>query len=79
MIITRPVKPTEKDLLIGLEGSLLLITSLDDEVIKKIDAPAGGWSHDALEAIDYDAIDPNGWNAYLTEVSSDNWIGSSEV
>ena len=38
-------------------------------------APKGGWTHDALECVDYFSVSPDGWDAYLGE----QWIGSSEI
>lgn len=78
-IITRPTLPSEKDLLPGSEFKALVITELNDVELKRIEAPANGWTHFSLESVSFDEYAPDGWDAYLGSVSSDNWIGSSEV
>lgn len=77
MIVTRKLNSSESDLLLNKENQVLIVLDLDKEEISRIDAPQGGWTHDKLEAIDYHALAPLGWDAYLG--SSDNWIGGSEV
>lgn len=76
MIVARP-KHNEPDLLTGNESNNLIIMNLNEEVVKTISPPDGGWSHDKLESVTYDTISPHGWDAYLGNKS--NWIGSSEV
>lgn len=76
MIVTRPVTPTEPDLLVGAEHKTLhFIGILDGDVLGKFDPPAEGWDHAALEraARVFEHRDP--WNAIL----GDRWVGSSEV
>ncbi len=76
MIVARPIK-NEPDLLTGNENSPLIITDLCDQIKNTLEAPEDGWTHDKLEAINYDNISPCGWEAYLG--NKGNWIGSSEV
>lgn len=75
MIVARAINQNEKDLLIGFETKQLTIKSLDKKVVVNITPTNGFWSHDALEAVDYDKHSPLGWEAYLGA----QWIGSSEV
>lgn len=78
MIITRPLRESEQDHLIGYESQTLVIKDLDDKFIKHIQPPKDGWSHVALEQLEFSGVFlshcPNGWNAYL----GNKWIGSSE-
>ncbi len=74
-IITRPHTDDEADLLVGYEHGTLLILDLDGIAKQRISPPEGGWTHDALENVDYHSASPNGWDAYI----SDQWLGSSEV
>lgn len=81
-IVTRAISQNEPDLLIGKESHALIFTDLNNRPLYTIDAPGGGWSHDALEQAGAevpDEIQKEGWDAYLNMVNSDNWIGSSEV
>lgn len=78
-IVSRPIKSGEKDLLPGSEFKALVITELNDVELKRIEPPVNGWTHSMLESISFDEYAPDGWDAYLGSVSSDNWIGSSEV
>lgn len=75
MIITRPINSSEPDLLKGCTLRSLNIKDLSGKLICTIEAPTDEWTHDLLEAIEYDVIAPYGWDAYL----QDDWIGSSEV
>ena len=77
MIVTRRLSDNEQDRLINKEQLDLIVQDLGDALQHKQAAPKNGWTHDALEAIDYDSLAPFGWNAYLGH--TDNWIGSSEV
>ena len=80
MIVTRPINASEPDLLLGHDFETLLFTDLDKNLIKKIEAPITGWSHELLEdelkSIS-DDVQRCGWDAYLGSLS--HWIGSSEV
>ena len=77
MIVARIMGAETNDLLAGNEHKDIIIFDLNDEFIDCKEPPEGGWSHDLLEAIEYDEIAPNGWDAYLGV--KDNWIGGSEV
>ncbi len=74
-MIARPITMDEPDLLIGGEFMPLRIANLDGVDVVKLSPPEGGWTHDVLESIDYDAISPDGWDVHL----GPQWIGSSEV
>lgn len=81
-IVTRPTSPNEPDLLKGNEHQALVFTDLDCNQLLTIQAPAEGWTHDALEKAEAEVSDEilrNGWDVYLNLASPDNWIGSSEV
>lgn len=75
MIITRSANETEENLLVGSEKEQLTIVSMDDKEDIVIEPYNGFWTHDSLEAIDYNSHSPFGWDAYLGE----QWIGSSEI
>lgn len=75
MIVARPNNPKENDLLVGFETKKLTIKCLDEKPDVVIEPENGFWSHDALEAIDYNNHSPFGWDAYV----GSQWIGSSEV
>ncbi|MFM2588167.1 hypothetical protein [Vibrio sp. TBV020] len=75
MIVSKPVRSNEPDLLIGHEHQPLRIVNLQGELVAQYCASVSGWTHDALECVDYFSVSPDGWDAYL----SDQWIGSSEV
>lgn len=81
-IVARSVLPGEPDLLKGKEHQSLVFTDLDSNHLITFQAPAGGWTHDALEneaaGLDVE-IHREGWDAYLSFACTDNWIGSSEV
>lgn len=81
-IVTRAVLPNELDLLKGKENQTLLFTDLDANILRSIHAPSNGWTHESLEMAAWnvsDEIQREGWDAYLSTVCSENWIGSSEV
>jgi hypothetical protein len=81
-IVTRAIYPNEPDLLIGKEHYALIFTDLDNNHLCTIEAPGEGWTHEALEKAGTELSDEqqqNGWEAYLKNACSDNWIGSSEV
>lgn len=75
MIITRPLRPGEPDLLIGQEREPVRFVSDDTprREIASVPAPAHGWTHDALEAVRPPQVAY--WDAYL----GIRWVGSSEV
>ena len=80
-IVARPVTKTEPDLLIGFEQCALQFTDLDGVIIKQLSAPESGWTHDALEAAEYelpDEVHALGWDAHLIGATK-HWIGSSEI
>ena len=63
-IVCRPVYDNETDLLKGNENKNLIITNLEEEIIADIPSPPKGWTHEALENIDYYKYSQLGWNAY---------------
>ncbi len=75
MIVARSMSPAEPDLLLGHEFTALRILDLDGVEQISYQPPLEGWSHSALECMDYDSVSPDGWDAYLGQ----QWIGSSEV
>ena len=78
MIVARPINNEKNDLLVGHEHKMLVVRDLEGKQIHAEPAPRGDWTHDALEAFDYDSIPPYGWDAYLG-FDKKNWIGGSEV
>lgn len=82
-IITRSSDDLRDNILIGFEKEQLTIYCMDDKAEDRlndkeniiIEPNNGFWTHDALEAIDYNELCPKGWDAYLGE----QWIGSSEI
>lgn len=80
MIVARPEKPSEPDLLAGFEFHMLVFKDLDGHVIQQHTPPPKGWTHQLLEDIAHalpEQSHRDGWDAYLGD--SSNWIGSSEV
>ncbi|MEZ9360274.1 hypothetical protein AB4175_10365 [Vibrio cyclitrophicus] len=75
MIVARSLSPAEPDLMEGHALALLRVVSLEGEEVVQYKAPKGGWTHDALECVDYFSVSLDGWDAYLGE----QWIGSSEI
>lgn len=75
MIVSRPQHPNERDLLLEHEHDKLSIRNLEGVELACYLAPVQGWTHDALECVDYLSVSPDGWEAYL----GSQWIGSSEV
>ncbi|EGU0150140.1 hypothetical protein JFQ72_004386 [Vibrio parahaemolyticus] len=73
-IITRPTAHRKIDLLAGREQARLLVKDLMDNEVVTLRPCKGGWTHEALEAIDYYLISPSGWVVYL----DGKYIGSSE-
>lgn len=86
--ITRSISKAEQDLLKGREGFELHITQhpmlkgCDEELAAPvvIPAPAGGWTHDALEQVGEQQGDGE---AYLVSpepsLVPNTWVGSSEI
>lgn len=73
MIVVRPFKAGEPDLLPGNQAQPLRFVTLGgDRELARVPAPAGGWTHAALEACTCPA---DAWDAFLGV----QWIGSSEV
>ncbi len=75
MIVARSLSPAEPDLMEGRTLDPLRILSLEGVEVVQYHAPKEGWTHDALECVDYFSVSPDGWDAYLGE----QWIGSPEV
>lgn len=80
MIVTRPVKQDEPDLLIGNEHSTLQFWHEDGsacaQVIFSVEPPAEGWTHELLDQATFDArLRDVSWSAYLGK----SWVGSSEI
>lgn len=75
MIVARPCRSHEPDLLIGREFEPLIIQDLAGVECVRYAPPNNGWTHTALECVDYFSVSPDGWEAYL----GTQWIGSSEV
>lgn len=75
MIVSHPWRSHEQDLLLGHEHDDLSIRDLKGKECVCYAPPYQGWTHDALECVDYFSVSPDGWEAYLGE----QWIGSSEV
>ncbi|MDI5833273.1 hypothetical protein OCF84_20895 (plasmid) [Shewanella xiamenensis] len=74
MIITRPLNKNEPDFFEeeNLSSQVLTVKDTDGNIIEQIEPPAGGWSHDLLEAHIFKVPV---WDAYLGNI----WVGSSEV
>lgn len=75
MIVTRPIRPEEPDLLKGSEAAPLHFMSCGHKAseVKIVLPPDTGWTHEALEAVE--PPHTGAWDAYL----GDTWVGSSEV
>lgn len=67
----------EPDILTLLKGDWLEIRSLNGEVLERIGAPSGGWTHERLveQAELLGELTKEGAEAYLGGV----WVGSTEV
>ncbi len=67
----------EPDILTLLKGDWLEIRSLNGEVLERIGAPSGGWTHERLveQAELLEELTKEGAEAYLGGV----WVGSTEV
>lgn len=76
MIVAKPLKAGEQDLLQGNEQEELVITNGADEILLQLPAPEGGWTHALLDkAVEDQRLVGKAWDAYLFGI----WIGSSEV
>lgn len=74
MIVARPIKPFEADLLIGHEHcTLCFVTAPGGKILPASNPPQGGWTHDALEAVVPPTVEP--WDAFL----GNQWVGRSEI
>lgn len=79
-VITRPITDSEPDLLLGKENEKLIVTDLGKKVTATVTPPKNGWTHCLLEQTKLDRIIVgNGYELFLGEVHSNNWIGSSEL
>lgn len=67
-------RPGEPDILTGIKLGVLEIRCLAGTVLLKIEAPAQGWTHASLSAIQ-PVEAKEGADAWL----SGQWIGSTEV
>jgi len=70
-LVARPVRSGERDLLHGNELQTLYFKT-GGQVLHCVPAPAGGWTHEALQSV---AQPADCWDAYL----GDEWVGSSEI
>jgi hypothetical protein len=75
MLVSRPIKTDEPDLLVGHEGKDLRYVACNGREIATVAAPKAGWTHDALERVTAPATAAEPWDAYLGA----QWVGSSEV
>ncbi|WP_152966532.1 hypothetical protein [Gulbenkiania mobilis] len=80
MIVTKPVKQHEPDLLTGNERSTLHFLHEDGsacaQVIFSVEPPPEGWTHELLEQATFDVrLSDVCWSAYLDT----SWVGSSEI
>lgn len=74
MIVARPQKAGEPDLLVGQERCSLRITTLaGNQELAALQPPQEGWTHDALESVALPK--DSAWNAFLGV----RWVGSSEI
>lgn len=74
MIVVRPKKVGEPDLLVGLERCpLRFVTLTGNQELAALQPPPEGWTHEVLEAV---ALPKSAaWNAFLGA----QWVGSSEI
>lgn len=92
MIVARPRDKNEPCLITSKVGVGLCLYTLDGEVVVRQNAPQAGWCYDSLEQVAEQIVlqdDPLGngeenplkfgWDAYLGEPTSENWVGCSEV
>ncbi|CAD6365847.1 hypothetical protein ACRN96_21445 [Shewanella oncorhynchi] len=80
-IITRPLTPSEPDLLTGeVTYYGLQLCDLDGTALALVSAPEGGWTHDQIESVSCDKLaEGQAWNAFLVEGEKSYWVGSSEI
>ena len=78
MIVVRPLYDNAPDPLAGRTAEALRIVDRFDEsaAIKTVPAPAGGWTHEAVESESYKQVADVGkpWSAFV----GDEWIGCSD-
>lgn len=67
----------EPDLLAPVKHSPFEMRSLRGEVLKVVEAPASGWTHELLLAVaaTHEWITGEGGDGYL----GDQWVGSTEI
>jgi hypothetical protein len=70
-------RPGEPEILSTVMHAVFEIRSLDGEVLKAVNAPSTGWTHELLVAIavEHAAITRCGADGYL----GTQWVGSTEV
>lgn len=74
MIVARPQKAGEPDLLVGQQRCALRFATLTgNQELEVHQPPKEGWTHDALDAVTLPKGEP--WNAFL----GTQWVGSSEI
>ncbi|EPN0316301.1 hypothetical protein ACTTZI_004203 [Vibrio vulnificus] len=78
MIVTRPIRDNEPDLLLGHELNNVLVFDLHENNLEEIKCPDKGWTHDKLEVLSQklNVKYKSGWDAFF---SCGRWIGCSEV
>ena len=70
------IRPDEgPDFLPPVSAEALKIRSLEGEHLMTIAAPAGGWTHEKLEATKIDLDLTDGADAYV----GSEWVGSTEI
>jgi hypothetical protein len=78
MIVCRPLYDNAEDPLNGRTDAAIRIVDRFDETaeIKNVPAPAGGWTHNAVESESYTQVADvdRPWSAFL----GDEWIGCSD-
>ncbi len=84
MIVARPINKSEPCLLKGNRQKDLYLYDLEGSLVVRQNPPFDGWTYDTIEHMAEhltaeDKILKFGWDAYLGDKVSDNWIGSSEV
>ncbi len=70
-------RPGEPEILSAVMYAVFEIRSLNGELLKAVDAPSTGWTHELLMAIsiEHEAITRCGADGYL----GGQWVGSTEV
>ena len=78
MIVCRPLYDNAPDPIEGRTNDALRIVDRfnESEALKTVPAPAGGWTHGAIETEGYTQVADVGqpWSAFLGE----EWIGCSD-